>query len=71
MEPVIQNFFNWLLEDNQNFEIGLNKFFLGFDTDNESLNKVLDIVTIIIKKYFFFKRSRAWGSPIDHYIYLD
>jgi hypothetical protein len=57
VENLLNNFFAWILNE-RNYEITRREYFIGFNSQNIKKNLILDIVSLVIKKYVWECKTR-------------
>jgi len=66
VENMLIDFFSWLSITGVNHHISPRDFFQGFELNCVNKNRVLDLITIIVKKYIWDCKVRFTVPRLDH-----
>jgi len=53
VESLLKNFYTWVLNSNVDRYVTKLEFFVGFNFDNEFVNKTLHIINLVVKKFIW------------------
>ena len=60
VEPILNNFYKWLFEADNDYFLSRSEFFVGFNCENDSKKKSLLVVNILVKKYIWDCKQRFY-----------